>query len=70
MKHVLIGCVSLAALGAWADLTVVSSLDGSTLTYTVSGATAAVTARPVYLAWGETDGGTDWAKLHCRSEFA
>ncbi|MGN0889462.1 MAG: autotransporter-associated beta strand repeat-containing protein [Kiritimatiellia bacterium] len=62
MKHVLIGCASLAALGAWADLSVTSSLDGTTLSYTVSGAVAAATDRPVYLAWGETDGGTDWAK--------
>ena len=31
MKHVLIGCASLAALGAWADLSVTSSLDGTTL---------------------------------------
>ena len=62
MKHVLIGCASLAALGAWADLSVTSSLDGTTLAYTVSGAVAAATDRPVYLAWGETDGGTDWAK--------
>ena len=37
MKHVLIGCASLAALGAWADLSVTSSLDGTTLAYTVSG---------------------------------
>ncbi|MDO5320041.1 MAG: hypothetical protein Q4G65_15540, partial [bacterium] len=62
MKQVLILGASLAALGAWADLTVTSSLDGSTLKYTVSGAVAAATVRPVYLAWGETDGGTDWAK--------
>ncbi|MDD6031036.1 MAG: hypothetical protein PUE68_09475, partial [Kiritimatiellae bacterium] len=62
MKHALIGCASLAALGAWADLSVTSSLDGTTLAYTVSGAVAAATDRPVYLAWGETDGGTDWAK--------
>ena len=59
-------CLMVAAMavsfGVYADLTVVSSLDGSNVTYAVSGAAAAATARPVYLAWGETDAGADWAK--------